>query len=155
MSNNELFYAELTRFLYFDMFEIFLGSSLSRSSTYVQFNYESYTNISFAPNFMLVTTSKVCADGSRPFPSNKYDPKLPSALAETSRFKSRDQISRLPCSRYVVDVIIFTYTKTSNTTCPISLRMYRQSSAWLFSNPSFAMAASSFTFHCRPACLSP
>ena len=25
--------------------------------------------ISFAPNFMLVTTSKVCADGSRPFPS--------------------------------------------------------------------------------------
>ena len=86
---------------------------------------------------------------------NKYDPKLPSALAETSWFKSRDQISRLPCSRYVVDVIIFTYTKTSNTTCPISLRMYRQSSAWLFSNPSFAMAASSFTFHCRPACLSP
>ena len=27
------------------MFEIFLGSSLSRSSTYVQFNYESYTNL--------------------------------------------------------------------------------------------------------------
>ena len=74
MSNNELFYAELTRFLYFDMFEIFLGSSLSRSSTYVQFNYESYTNISFAPNFMLVTTSKVCADGSRPFPSILFRP---------------------------------------------------------------------------------
>ena len=43
MSNNlnELFYAQLTQFLYlilyFDMFEIFLGSSLSRSSTYVQF----------------------------------------------------------------------------------------------------------------------
>jgi len=27
------------------MFETFLGSSLSRSSTYVQFNYESYTNL--------------------------------------------------------------------------------------------------------------
>ena len=27
------------------------------------------TLISFAPNFMLVTTSKVCADGSQPFPS--------------------------------------------------------------------------------------
>ena len=51
MSNNlnELFYAQLTQFLYlilyFDMFEIFLGSSLSRSSTYIQFNYESYTNL--------------------------------------------------------------------------------------------------------------
>ena len=32
------------------------------------------TLISFAPNFMLVTTSKVCADGSRPFPS--HDAKL-------------------------------------------------------------------------------
>jgi len=27
------------------------------------------TLISFAPNFALVTTSKVCADSSRPFPS--------------------------------------------------------------------------------------
>ena len=49
------------------MFEIFLGSSLSRST----FNLiMKVTLISFAPNFMLVTTSKVCADGSRPFPSS-------------------------------------------------------------------------------------
>jgi hypothetical protein len=52
------------------MFEIFLGSSLSRST----FNLiMKVTLISFAPNFMLVTTSKVCADGSRPFPSDIFD----------------------------------------------------------------------------------
>jgi hypothetical protein len=31
------------------------------------------TLISFAPNFALVTTSKVCADSSRPFPSANTD----------------------------------------------------------------------------------
>jgi len=48
------------------------------------------TLISFAPNFMLVTTSKVCADSSRPFPSKQFLVQNPSITVGKSVKRVRE-----------------------------------------------------------------
>jgi hypothetical protein len=49
------------------------------------------TLISFAPNFMLVTTSKVCANSSRPFPSKQFLVQNPSiTVGKIRKTSARD-----------------------------------------------------------------